>query len=426
MKLAAATLLLAVVAASPEVRYFRYQRPIQLPSQQTGQSCLPINTEIFAHAAPQLSDLRLYANDAETPYTIRVATAVAGNERTQPLLNTGVRDGQTVFDADLEEDAGFSEPLYSDIHLNITAQNFIATVTVSGSHSKSGKPETKLGEFTIFDLSRQRLGRSTVLHLPESNFSFLHFRIAGPLRPEEITGLSVGRAPGAPPRYRAVAETSKVAQKDRATIVTFDVPANVPVDRVAFAPGATPAAFSRDVTISAEAVQPKRVNDQQSPSYTITTSGYLLRIHQAAEGKRIDEEKLTADAPRELFDTPSRWTVTIANGDDPPLSLQSVRLEMLERTICFDAAAGSTYTLRYGDSALAAPQYDYARLFSPQVKPLLAAAGPEQPNPNWQPRPDERPFTEKHPILLWAALVGVILLLAGIAFNSGKQAPRAS
>jgi hypothetical protein len=426
VKLVSAALLLAFVAASPEVRYFRYERPIQLPAQQAGQACLPIDAEIFAHAAPQLADLRLYANDAETPYTLRVATAVTGPEKTLPLLNAGVRDGQTVFDASLEETANFGEPLYSDIQLNITAQNFIATVTVSSSHSKSGKPETKLGEFTIFDLSHQRLGRSTVLHLPESNFPFLHFRIAGPIRPEEITGISVGRAPGAPPRYKPVAETSKVAQKDHATIITFDVPANVPVDRVVFTPDAAPSAFSRDVTISAEGLQPKPANDQQAPSFAITTSGYLLRIHQAAQGKRIDEEKLTTDAPRELFDTPSHWTITIANGDDPPLSLQSVRLEMLERTLCFEALADTTYTLRYGDPPLTAPQYDYVRLFSPQANPLQAVAGPEQPNPDWQPRPDERPFTEKHPILLWIALIGVIALLAGIALKSGKQAPRAT
>ena len=99
---------------------------------------------------------------------------------------------------------------------------------------------------------------------------------------------------------------------------------------------------------------------------------------------------------------------------------------MLERTLCFDAAAGTAYTLRYGDSALAPPQYDYARLFSPQASPLQAAVGPEQPNPAWQPRPDERPFTEKHPILLWVVLIGVIALLAGIAIKSQKQTPTAT
>jgi len=419
MKLVSAALLLAFVAA-PEVRYFRYERPVQVQAQQAGQACFVIDPEVFAHAAPHLADLRLYGNSSEIPYTIRVASAVAGSEKIIPLLNTGIRDGQTVFDAELQNTH------YSDLQLTINAQNFIATVTVTGSNMGFGNHQTKLGDFTIFDLSRQRLGHSTVLHLPESNFPYLHFRITGPLRPEDVTGLSAGSTLATQPRYRSVAETSQATQKDHSTIFTFDVPANVPVDRVVFSPGAMPAAFSREVTISAEAIQPKRANDQQQPPFAITTAGNLLRIHQVQDGKHLDEERLTAQAPRELFDTPSRWTIAIANGDDPPLSLQSVRLEMLERTLCFEAAANTAYTLRYGDPALSTPQYDYARLFSPQVNALKATAGPERLNPGWQPRPDERPFTEKHPILLWVTLIGVIALLASIAYRSQKQTPRAT
>jgi len=420
MKFASVILLLTFAAAAPEVRYFRYERPVQVQAQQAGQARLVIDPEVFAHAAPHLADLRLYGNGIEVPYTLRVATVVAGSEKIIPLLNTGTRDGQTVFDAELQNTR------YSDLQLTINAQNFIATVTVTGSNMGFGNHQTKLGDFTIFDLSSQRLGRSTVLHLPESNFPYLHFRVTGPLRPEDVTGLSAGSTPAAQPRYRAVAETSQAARKDHSTVLTFDVPANVPVDRVVFSPGAMPAAFSRDVTISAEAIQPKRANDQQQTPFVVTTAGNVLRIHQAQDGKRIDEERLTAEAPRELFDTPSRWSITIANGDDPPVSLQSVRLEMLERTLCFEAAANTNYTLRYGDPALSAPQYDYARLFSPQANALQATAGPEQINAGWQPRPDERPFTEKHPILLWVTLIGVIALLAAIAYRSQKQTPRAT
>jgi hypothetical protein len=41
----------------------------------------------------------------------------------------------------------------------------------------------------------------------------------------------------------------------------------------------------------------------------------------------------------------------------------------------------------------------------------------------WRPRPDERPFTEKHPILLWIALIVVIALLGAVAFRSLKTTP---
>jgi len=422
MKLISAALLLAVFAATPEFRYFRYQRAIELKSQaqQSGQACLSIDPEVFAHAAPQLADLRLYSNGTETPYTIRTSTSTSGSEKIVPLLNTGVRNGQTVFDAEMPEGR------YSDLELTIGAHDFIATVTVTGSSALAGGPQTKLGDFTIFDLTRQRLGRSTVLHLPESNMRFLHFRVAGPLKPDDVTGLSVGRMPSTPARYRAVAETSQAVQKDRTEVIEFNLPANVPVDRIVFEPTASPSVFSRDVTVSATAIPQKPADEQTPPPYSVTTTGNLLRVHTTEEGRRIDEERLTVESPPEQFDTPSKMTITIANGDDVPVSFRSVRLEMLERALCFDAATGATYTLYYGDPALSTPQYDYARLFSHRPNALQATAAAEQPNVAFQPRPDERPFTEKHPILLWIALIAVITVLGIIAFRSQKPVGKAT
>jgi len=413
-------LLLVFIAASPQIRYFRYQRAVQIPMQQSGQACVSIDPEMFTHAAPQLADLRLYANGVETPYTIRTSNSTIGTEKIVPLLNTGVRNGQTVFDAEMPEGR------YSDLDLTIGTHDFIATVTVTGGDALSGGPQTKLGDFTIFDLTRQRLGRSTLLHLPESNMRFLHFRVAGPLKPEEVTGLSVGRMPSTPARYRVVAETAQATQKDRNTVIEFSLPANVPVDRIVFEPNASPAVFSRDVTVSATANPQKPANDQAPPPHAITSTGNLLRVHTREEGKRLDEERLTIEAPREQFDTASQWTITVANGDDVPISLKSVRLEMLERTLCFDAAAGAGYTLYYGDPALSPPQYDYARLFSPQPNALQASIAPEQVNAGYQPRPDERPFTEKHPILLWVTLVAVIAVLGFVAYGSQKSANKAT
>ncbi len=155
MKLRTAALLLALAAASPEIKYFRYQRPIQNTPQQPAQTCLVVDPAIFAHAAPQLADLRLYRDEAETPYIIQVAAPVEAAEKSIVPLNLGQRAGQTAFDA------AMPDAPYSDIQLAVTGQNFIATVTVYGSQTQSSAAETKLGTFTIFDLTRQRLGRST-------------------------------------------------------------------------------------------------------------------------------------------------------------------------------------------------------------------------------------------------------------------------
>jgi hypothetical protein len=304
----------------------------------------------------------------------------------------------------------------------VTGQDFIATVAVSGSRAQDGSAATKLGSYTIFDLKRQRLGRSTVLHLPESDFRYLHFRVAGPLRPDNFTGLSVERLPASQPKYETVAETSHSTQKGHDLIFEFTVPAQVPVDRIVFVPEAEPRLFSRDVSVSVAQISPPTMeSDTAGPPVPVTSNGNLLRIHSMQNGRRIDEERLAIDAPREDFAKPAKWTVTIENGDDAPLKMDSVRLEMLERNLCFEAAVNTHYTLYYGDSVLQVPRYDYSELFTPQSDAAKISADAEQANPRYQPRPDERPFTEKHPWLLWAALIAVIALLGLIALRTAMR-----
>jgi hypothetical protein len=413
MKVGAGLLLLAMLAASPEIRYFRYERPIETKS---GQSCVVLDTGIFPHALPQLADLRLYRGDAETPFAIRTAAAEDSGQKTIDPLNLGVRSGEAVFDARMPDGR------YSDLHLDLKAQNFIATVTVTGSQTEAGSAETSLGNYTIFDLSSQKLGRSMVLHLPESDFPLLHFRIKGPISPQSVGGVSVLRVSTTQAKYLAVAASSQVAQKGHLSVIEFTVPANVPVDRIAFAPNSTPAQFSRNVTVTVTPVRAISGTDGDQPAQPESFSGDLLRVHSSQNGHRIDEEDLAIDAPGVDSGTPEKWTITIDNGDDAPLMLESVQLEMVERSLCFDAQAGGSYELYYGDAALAAPQYDYAKLFTLQANATELTAGSEQANPTYQPRPDERPFTEKHPALLWAALAAVILLLGAIALRSVKAA----
>ena len=228
--------------------------------------------------------------------------------------------------------------------------------------------------------------------------------------------------PGASPKWITRSLSPHASRKSgRYVCFGFTVPVHVPVDRIVFTPGATPVLFSRDVNISVVPVPEQPASDEAAPPQTLASSGNLLRVHSEQNGHRIDEERLAIDAPEVDFATPAKWTITIENGDDVPLTIESVRLEMLQRNLCFEAAGNARYTLYYGDPALSAPRYDYATLFTGGTDAVKAAAGPEQPNPAYEPRPDERAFTEKHPALLWVALLAVIALLGAIALRAGKR-----
>jgi hypothetical protein len=410
--------LLAATAVSPEIRYFSRERPVQNTPQRPMQTCLILDAELFAHASPQFSDLRLYHDGKETPYVIHLSEPVEARETSIVPMNLGERGGEIAFDAAMPEGN------YSDIQLDVAGQDFIATVTVSGSQAQADSSQTRLGSYTIFDLSHQKLGRSTVLHIPTSDFRYLHFQIAGPLTPESITGLAVDKLPASEARYETVAQSSSVTQKGHGSVLEFTVPALVPVDRLAFAVGPQPANFSRNVTITVTAVEPPPATDAVEPTRPQTVTGNILRIHTLQNGHRIDEEDLAIDTPGAILDKPAKWTVTIDNGDDTPLAVQSVHLEMLQRTLCFEAAGSGQYTLFYGDAALTAARYDYATLFTPQTDAAQAMVGPEQRNPEYRLRPDQRPLTERYPSLLWGALVVVIVTLALIAFRSAKRTER--
>jgi hypothetical protein len=414
--------LLLLAAATADVRYLRYERPLT-DTTRTGQTCVVLDAGVYAHSAPGLADLRLYRDKQETPYAIRETAPPEQQQREVAPLNLGHKGVHTTFEAEMPQGR------YSDLELDITAKDFIAAVAVTGADTESGREGTELGLFTIFDLTKQKLGRSTVLHLPESDLKYLYFRIDGPVKPEDVHGLTVERVP-AQRQYVTVADTNQVTQKGKETTATFQVPAHVPVERVEFVAGAEPANFSRNVTVKDAPLPTGKANTEQEPPGPVESAGTLLRLHAAREGHKIDEEDLAVGAPwmssgQGFGDAGSDWTVTVENGDDVPLAIADVKLEMAERRLCFDAAAGAQYTLMVGDAALAAPRYDYATLFAPDANAAQATLGPEKENPEYRARPDERAFTERHPGLLWVALVGVVLVLGVVAIRTAKGTPKA-
>jgi hypothetical protein len=417
MKLLAALTLFLLATPVPEMRYFRFERPIVMPPQTGGQTCVALDAGVFANASRQLADLRLYQGATETPYVVRTDVPEVSANESAALLNLGKSGNATTFDAAMTDGS------YSDLELTVDGHDFLATVTVTGSQTQTASAHTTLGSFTIFDLTRQRLGRSTILHLPESNFRFLHFQIAGPIEPGSVKGLSVTRPPVSQPRYVTVSEMKSAVLKGRDQVFEFTVSAHAPISRIVFVPRDASLSFSRDVEISILQARQVPADDSAEPPRPIVGSGNILRIHTERDGHRINEEHLTVGASQVDFDGPAKWTVTIRNRDDVPVPMASVRLEMLERNLCFNATAGASYTLHYGDSALAAPVYDYATLFVPERSPVAAQLGAEASNAAYEPRPDVRPFTEKHPALLWIALIVVIALLGAVALRSFKATP---
>jgi hypothetical protein len=94
------------------------------------------------------------------------------------------------------------------------------------------------------------------------------------------------------------------------------------------------------------------------------------------------------------------------------------------RFVLFRPRENRAYRLLYGNARASAPQYDFARTLhiQPNEELLHLSLGPEELTANYA---DPRPFTERHPNLLWIAL-GLAIVLLGYAALRALRTPGAA
>jgi hypothetical protein len=412
MKIAAA-LLATMFLAGPSIPYFKYQRPVQ--AQPGGQRYIAVDEQTWKNARRDLGDLRLYSGQQEVPYALMVERGSRENDNKEVrVLQQSVVGGKTQFMIDMTDVAE-----YDHIDLRLATKNFVAHARVEGHDDLHGKDWALLGESILYDLSKENLGGNSVLRLPLSTYKYLRVTIDGPLKPADIVGASsefrqeqkavwrdVGGAPTVTelPASAARGDSSRIGRKG--TKLTFAVPENVPVNRVTFDIDPAQPNFRRSVQVEGD-----------KDAYI--GSGEISRVHMVRQAQKIDTDdydvSFSAVGHKEI-------KVIIDNGDDPPLKIKSARLQQLEHRLYFDAPASGPLTLYYGDEKLDPPVYDYAKLFLLAKDAAPAQLGAEQANAAFTGRPDERPWTEKHPAVLWIAIVAAVLILGAIALRSMKTA----
>ncbi|MFL6390362.1 MAG: DUF3999 family protein [Terriglobales bacterium] len=412
MKLGA-VLLAVVFLVGPSIPYFKYQRPVQ--TQPGGQRFLAVDEQTWKNARRDLGDLRLYNGQQEVPYALIVERGSRENDSKEvSVLQQSLVGGQTQFLIDM---TGVAE--YDHIGLRLGTKNFVAHARVEGQEDMHGKDWALLGESILYDLSKENLGGNSVLRLPLSTYKYLRVTIDGPVKPADIVGASsefrqeqkavwrnVGGAPTMAEMPMSAARSDPSRRNGKATALTFAVPENVPVNRVTLDIDPAQPNFRRSV----------QVTDDKDD---YIGSGEIDRVHMVRSGQKIDTDDYDVS-----FSTVGHKTikVIIDNGDDPPLKIKSARLQQVEHRLYFDAPASGALTLYYGDEKLDPPVYDYAKLFLLAKDAAPAQLGAEQANAAYKGRPDERPWTERHPAVLWIAIVAAVLVLSAIALRSMKSA----
>jgi hypothetical protein len=351
------------------------------------------------------------AGDREIAYQVRTSSDVAEDVgRPEQILNLGQRSGAISFDVEM------TEPQYDRVLLKMARSHFSVLVHVTGI-DHPGEAGVAFPEIAYSSDTPEDEPQMKRIILPESNFRYLHFEIQTlalePVTPQDIAGVDVLTESTAPPRYLQVALAKAPEQKPHETVYEFAVPANAPVERVSFESDDPNAVFSRIADL--ERWKAEAVPDGARPEAPVQSEGVSLAHAPpvAASGNSTINVALDA-APYA-----STVRLTIQNGDDAPLALQGVTLEMRERQICFLRKTNTSYTLRYGDAALGAPQYDLSPIEAAAANASVSTLGAERALA--PETPGVRPFTERHPVLLWVALILVVGTLGMVALRSARR-----
>lgn len=396
-----ASVILAATGYEPAIPYFSQQRSITV-SAPDKQNYVPLDADVFAHARSDLSDIRIYDGQAQVPY---VLARQSGGSRTQEsqakLLNLGSVSGRTEFDIDT---SGFDE--YGRVRLQLDAKDFINSAQIEGRRTANDKSGTNLGAGTLYDFTKEGLGSNFTLKFATASFPYLHVRLAPGIRPDQVKAAYLSSFSETKAAWTSAGQCHPGVPQQKQTVYQCNTSTGMPLERVSFSVPASAVNFNRTVILSDE-----HGNELQR--------GAISRVRMNRGGQSVTSEDLDIDLyPRGGMPI----NVIIENGDDPPLPIQSVSLSSIERRLYFDPKGKSSLQLYYGDPKLEAPSYDYAKFFQQSADATAAQLGPAQANPQFAGRPDDRPWSERHAFVLWAATLVAVVVLGALAIKGLKGA----
>lgn len=394
----AAPLFAASDRAEVSARYFERTREIKA-AHATKPPYLAIDEAIWNGSQNKLGDIRVYDAGKEVPYAMVTECAKYNSgETVARILNKGQSSGATEFviESPAEE--------FDTVKVELKTKDFTAQAKVVGADELPAKQWSELGTFTLFDFTKEELGRNWTIKLKSRvRFKYLQIRISEPVKPEDVLQASISDRQDEKAKYTAWSAQPEIKQERNKTVITWPGSEKVPLEHVEFTIDPSEVNFSRPVTLAC---------DDGS-----RTHGELTRVRMTRKQHKVEYES------HELFPGMLKcksYTAEIVNGDDPPLKITSVTPQTIERRVYWKVDAAATPKLYYGDKKAASPQYDFAKFFDEPDDAVRAALGPESQNAEYSERPDDRPWSERNSGVMWVALVVAVAGLGAWALKGFK------
>lgn len=396
-------------------RSWCYSRPVQqesLSDVQTAGSPAEIRLpwDLFAHCNIGLSDIRLVDDQGhEIPYELNVEHGSARSESHEAgiLENSFAANKFTQIVGDL----GHDPPSYDRVRVETALADFIVWAEVALSDDAKTwrivEPRAPIARFR-----RRSVEGTQTIPFQGLSSRYIRVRIFETEHPFTVSGLTVLREESHPSTLAEVPAAFQLANSDDTTETSWTTSlatSRVPVSRLTFATE-TPE-FYRAVRVS---------GSEDGKIWNYRGSGVIFRYKQGAKTR----ESLNVDFP----EWPPEWPkdrllrVDVINGNDQPLRGAQLTVLAVPRVLVFKAQPNAAYRVVYGNDRAWTPQYDlshYLDAGAPKPVYLALSLGPEERTANYQ---DPRPFSERHPEVLWISL-GIAIVLIGVTAVKTLRTP---
>ena len=403
-----------------------------------------LTPEAFDLARTDLGDLRLSGpHGRDVPYVRRVTKdtlthrtfrAKLYNRTFVPGLESGTGGaGRKLPGERSTVTADFGERLRkSRVGVATAGTDFRRSVLVEASDDGESFRVLRDGAL-LFRVAHSAAGkgyeRSTV-DLPDNDFRYLRVTVMhAPDDGErvEITGVVAWQPAGEPPETRPVPLTVKAVRqlpKKKLTEIVLDLAfRKLPLHSLAL--DFADSDFHRHVTISGRNAEKRVVRTPREDAaplerevevpWTPVAGGVVCRFSAGGRTEEHLSMKLAGARYRYL-------RVRIGNRDDEPLEFLGASATRLVHYVAFQPRGSGDHALYLGDPDARAPSYDFVH-YAGKLRAegvTEAMLGPVEPNPEYGVVEEEKPWSERHKWLLWAALLAAAAVLGLLLYRQIK------
>ncbi len=378
------------------------------------------SSEVFEHARPDLTDLRIYASDGTTvPYALHILSpksvrdVIPANEFNRSEPDEGVHE----LTLELQRD----DMEHNEVVVETSGIDFRRFVLISGSPDGKDWKTLVSGNVLHYTHGEQTLINNE-FHYPHSRHRYLKVQVTPD--PQIVDGkdaftfqsVSVVRQldlPGTSVTTEAAVGTREPTRHYGApgSRWILDFGASVPCDRLEIA--VQDEEFARDFSLESESLNALG-QTTFTPIYFNENSAWQRR-----RGEPVVPIVLTFTEVQSR-----RLRLAIVDYRNKPLTLSSVRGSAAARQIIFEQPDNSKRPLKlyFGNQDAETANYDFARNL-PEALPVVparATLGMAESNPEYVPSP--KAFTERFPALIYIALGSVSLVLGAVIMNLSKAA----